>query len=336
MSENIALSFFGYTFISPVLFLFGIIFSFVIVYISFFRAPTPVTNLLGIEKRNNFKGSDFFLLLLGFAQFISLFLLSVSAAGPIKTKKIRSNDMEVRDIYFVVDVSRSMLADDFNPNRLGVAKKYIKEFIELRSDDRIGLNIFAEKIITLSPLTLDHRALLEKVNDVSVGFLGNGTNIGDAIALGVSRLIKSATKSKILILLTDGVSNAGSISPIHAGEIAVEKNVKVYGIGIGTEGDAYLPYRVGNRMMKQKIPGGNIDHDTLQKISTITGGKYFKAGSENALKNIFYEINELEKTNIKINSPSLIKFEYLKFLLPGVFLFLITEMIRRFLFRFSL
>ena len=229
-----------------------------------------------------------------------------------------------------------MLADDFSPNRLEVAKNYIREFIDLRSSDRIGLNIFAEKIITLSPLTLDHSALRVKVDDISVGFLGNGTNIGDALALAVSRLEKSESQEKVAILLTDGVSNAGSISPEHAGKIAQNKKVKVYGIGIGTEGDAFLPYRVGNRVMKQRIPGGNIDHDVLEKISNMTNGKYFKAVSEKALRSIFNEINMLERSSISIDSPNLIKYNYKRYLVIGLFILLLCELLRIFLFRFAL
>ena len=213
---------------------------------------------------------------MGTVQLIGMIYISIAAGNPVEYKKNTTNNKDVRDLFFVVDVSRSMLADDFSPNRLEVAKNYIREFIDLRSSDRIGLNIFAEKIITLSPLTMDHSALRVKVDDISVGFLGNGTNIGDALALAVSRLEKSESEEKVIILLTDGVSNAGSISPEHAGKIAQDKKVKVYGIGIGTEGDAFLPYRVGNRVMKQRIPGGNIDHGVLGEISRVTNGNILK------------------------------------------------------------
>jgi len=295
-----------------------------------------LNSLLGIEKRRNVNRNDFVLVSLAMIQLIGLSLISFSAGSPIEVKTSNLEDRKVRDIFFVVDVSRSMLADDFSPNRLEVAKKYIKKFVELRSMDRIGLNIFAEKIITLSPLTFDQAALLEKIEDISVGFLGNGTNIGDAVALAVSRLEKSKAKSKIIILLTDGVSNAGSISPGHAGEISKQKGIKVYGIGIGTSGDAYLPYKVGRRVMKQRIPGGNIDHETLHNISEMTKGKYYKASSTNALEKIFESINELEKTTISINSNRMIKYNYRRYLSIGFILFIISEIARRFLFRFSL
>ena len=171
MPEDFAVSFLGYEFVDPIMLLISVLCSCIIIYISFFKTPKSIIKLLGIEKRQWYSKNDLFLLSLGLMQLIALMLISISAGGPIKTKRVSVDNREVRDIYFVVDVSRSMLADDFSPNRLEVAKKYIKEFIDLRSDDRIGLNIFAEKIITLSPLTLDHKALLNKVNDVSVGFL---------------------------------------------------------------------------------------------------------------------------------------------------------------------
>ena len=327
---------FGLNFHNPGIYYFAILMSAFIIYTTYFKRHKKLEYLLGLKKRDKFHIYDLFLLLVGAFQFIGMIYLSVAAGNPVEYKKNTTSNKEVRDLFFVVDVSRSMLADDFSPNRLEVAKNYIREFIDLRSSDRIGLNIFAEKIITLSPLTLDHSALRVKVDDISVGFLGNGTNIGDALALAVSRLEKSESQEKVAILLTDGVSNAGSISPEHAGKIAQTKKVKVYGIGIGTEGDAFLPYRVGNRVMKQRIPGGNIDHDVLEKISNMTNGKYFKAVSEKALRSIFNEINMLERSSISIDSPNLIKYNYKRYLVIGLFILLLCELLRIFLFRFAL
>jgi Ca-activated chloride channel homolog len=320
----------------PYLFYSGLILSVFIIYISFFKIPKNLMRIVGGTKRKGINRNDVFLITLSLLQLFGLFLMSLSSGSPIETRKSNFENKDIRDIYFVVDVSRSMLADDFAPNRLEVAKKYIKSFIELRSVDRIGINIFAEKIVTLSPLTLDHDALIKKIADISIGFLGNGTNIGDGVALAVSRLENSDAKSKVIILLTDGVSNAGSISPAHAGEIAKEKKIKIYGIGIGTSGDAFLPYKVGNRVMKQRIPGGNIDHDLLSQISKDTNGLYYKAENENSLNEIFNSINKLEKTSVKISNPVLIKYNYRIYLFYGFIIFLISEIARRFLFRFSL
>jgi len=329
------LSLFSLEFSHPAFLIISILCAIIITYISFFKNIGQFSIILGVKKRRFFNRHDLFLIIISIIQLVGLLFISISAGSPIQTKKQSVENRDVRDIYFVVDVSRSMLADDFSPNRLEVAKKYIKDFIEYRGNDRIGINIFAEKIITLSPLTYDQIALKDKVGDISVGFLGNGTNIGDAIALAVARLEKSEAKSKIIILLTDGVSNAGSISPRHAGNIAKEKMIKIYGIGIGTTGDAYIPYRVGSRTMRQRIPGGNIDHGLLDEISKNTNGKYYKATSDASLRKIFNQINELEKTNIEIKSPTLVKYNYKRYLLFGLFLFLFSEVIRRFLIRFT-
>ena len=325
----------NYAFEKPIFFYLALFMAIIITVKSFLVPDRKIVKLFSNEKRKLFIASDLILILLCFLQFTGLAIISFASGNPVDTKPLSQKNRKIRDIYFVVDVSRSMLADDFIPDRLGVAKKYIREFVKLRSADRIGLNIFAEKVITLSPLTLDHQALLDKVNDISVGFLGNGTNIGDAVALGVSRLEKLKSKSKIIILLTDGVSNAGSISSMHAGEIAKEKGVKVYAIGIGTEGDAFLPYKVGNRIMKQRIPGGNIDHDSLERISKMTNGKYYRATSEKSLERIFFDINKLERTNVLIKDQKLINFRYKEYLIIGSFLFLIAELLRRYFFRFA-
>ena len=327
---------FSNNFSNPEFLYIGFVLSILITYFSWIRTPKRLLSLFNFVGNENRLLNNLKILVLFSIQFISLIILSISASGPFLTKTVKNKEREVRDIFFVVDVSRSMLADDFVPNRLEVAKSYIRKFIQLRSDDRIGLNIFAEKIITLAPLTFDQDTINKKVDDINVGFLGNGTNIGDSIALAVARLVASESKSKIIILLTDGVSNVGSISPIHAGEIAKEKNVKIYGIGIGSEGDAYIPYKVGTNTLKQRIPGGNIDHETLSKISSYTNGKYYKAINEKSLNNIFQEINKLEKSKVIINDPVLIKYEYRKYLYIGLIIFLITEILRRYFFRFAL
>lgn len=317
------------------IFYISLIISFLILYISFFKYVKSISSILSVVQRNSINKDDVFLMINCLMQAYALLLLSIAAGNPIEKKSSEYNKREIRDIFFVVDVSRSMLADDFSPNRLEVAKKYIREFVELRSEDRIGINIFAEKIITLSPLTFDHQTLVSKIEDVSVGFLGNGTNIGDGIVLAVSRLEKSDAISKVIVLLTDGVSNAGSISPGHAGDIAKEKGIKIYGIGIGTSGDAFIPYSVGNRVMRQRIPGGNIDHGLLSEISDKTKGKYYKATNEAALKSIFLQIDQLEKTKVSLENPFLVKYNYRIYLLFGLFIFLISEVIRRKFIRFS-
>jgi len=252
--------------------------------------------------------------------------LALAAGLPIKFSKDQNDRKNVRDIFFVVDVSRSMLAVDFTPNRLEVAKNHIRDFIGFRGDDRIGLVMFAEKIITLSPLTYDQDSVLGKVTEINVGFLGNGTNIGDAIGLASKRLTESEAKEKVLILLTDGVSNVGNLNPLQAAEFAKEGNVKIYSIGIGTDNTAKLPYKVGGRTFYQEIPGGSIDVETLKSISQSTNGNFYYAKSSSALGRVFSEINKLEKTEVKISGNKKFSYKYHAFLILGVLFIFAVEL----------
>ncbi len=238
--------------------------------------------------------------------------------------------IDANDIYFVVDLSRSMLANDLPPNRLEVSKRKIREFISLRPTDRIGIVIFAEKVFTLLPLTTDYKLLDEVVNEIEIGFLGNGTNIGDALALGTARLKSSLSKTKIIILLTDGVSNVGTMTPIQAAEEAVKDSVKIYSIGVGGADDAQIPL-VGSTNRYQNIPGGSIDFETLDTVSKMTGGKSYVASSEQSLRDVFTEIDQLEKSEIE--KTNIIQFRELYYMpyLIGLILIFLAELMRRFL-----
>ena len=262
---------------------------------------------------------------LGVTSIIGWLFLSISAGLPVKYSEVKKTKRNVRDIYFVVDVSRSMLAVDFTPNRLEVAKNHIRDFVSLRGEDRLGVVMFAEKIITLSPLTYDQNSILGKVSEINVGFLGNGTNIGDALGLATERLSRSEAKEKIIILLTDGVSNVGNINPLQASVFSKESNVKIYSIGIGTDDTARLPYKVGGRTFFQEIPGGSIDVDTLKQISQSTNGKFYYAKSSLALGQVFEEINKLEKTEIEINYNKKFKYKYKAYLMIGLILIFLCE-----------
>jgi Ca-activated chloride channel family protein len=227
-----------------------------------------------------------------------------------------------------------MLADDLQPNRLEVAKIKLREFAKLRPTDRIGVIVFSEKVFTLLPLTTDAALIDQILEDVAVGRLGSGTNIGDALALAVARASASKTKNKVIILLTDGVNNVGAMAPLKAAEIAKEYKIKVYTIGLGGAKDAKIP---GGRGFFGKkyltIPGGSIDMDTLQKISDMTGGKTYLASSEGSLKEILDEIQDLEKTKIDSKSRVVYDERYFPYLFIGLILFLGTEFTRRFVLR---
>lgn len=265
---------------------------------------------------------------------LGIFYLTYALSFPRSPLSFSSGSKEVNDIFLVVDVSRSMLAEDLNPNRLEVAKQKLRDFAGLRPRDRFGIIIFSEKVFTLLPLTTDTNLIAEVVEQINVGDLGSGTNIGDALGLGVARAQASDTKNKIIILLTDGVNNVGTLTPLEAANKAKEYKIKVYTIGLASDKDARLPMGQGIfGTTYQKIPGGSIDMETLQEISKITGGKSFRAKNENSLKEILEEIEKLERTEIKVTGEMLYKELYYEYLLIGVLLFLISEFGRIFLLR---
>lgn len=260
--------------------------------------------------------------------------LSYSMMQPRKPQKFTPSNIEVNDIILCIDVSRSMLAEDIKPNRLEVAKDRIREFARMRPTDRISVVIFSEKVFTLLPLTTDPSLVDQVLSEISIGYLGSGTNIGDGLALSVARAVNSDTKNKVIVLLTDGVANVGTLTPLQAAEEAKKYGIKVYTIGLGTDDDAKIP--VGNGIFGtqyQLIPGGSIDYKTLKEISDLTGGKFYPAKSNNALKEILDDIQNLEKTEIKVNHKIVYDEQFYSFLLTGVALIFLVEFLRRLLLR---
>jgi Ca-activated chloride channel family protein len=260
--------------------------------------------------------------------------LSYSLMQPRKPQKFTPSNIEVNDIILCIDVSRSMLAEDIKPNRLEVAKARIRDFVKLRPTDRISVIIFSEKVFTLLPLTTDPALVDQVLSEISIGYLGSGTNIGDGLALSVARAVNSDTKNKVIILLTDGVANVGTLTPIQAAEEAKKYGIKVYTIGLGTDEDAKIP--VGNGVFGtqyQLIPGGSIDYKTLKEISALTGGRFYPAKSNDALKEILGDIQKLEKTEIKVNHKIVFDEQFYNFLLIGVGLIALAELLRRLLIR---
>lgn len=208
----------------------------------------------------------------------------------------------VVDLMLSLDTSSSMATLDFHPdNRLVAAKLEAKRFIETRENARIGLVVFAKNAVTLCPLTTDKGALLSILGQVDMGMLEDGTAIGVGLAAAVNRLRESEAKSKVAILLTDGVNNSGEIDPKTAGKIAKEYGVRVYTIGMGIEGQAMLPVRDPRfgttRLVRVET---QIDEDLMREIAEPTGGKYFRAQDEKALREIFEQIDKMEKTEIKV------------------------------------
>ena len=256
---------------------------------------------------------------------LALALFIVALARPQSVLEGTKTVSEGVDIVVVLDTSTSMLAEDFKLanrriNRYDVVKDVVKDFIKKRKDDRIGMVAFAGRAYTVCPLSTDYAWLNENLDRVSVGMIEDATAIGSAIATSVSRLQTSKTKSKVIILLTDGVNNAGTMSPLVAAEAAKAFKIKIYAVGVGSKG--LVPYPMKDaygRTVYQNVPI-EIDEEMLKKVADITGGKYYLATDTESLRKIYDEINSLEKSNIEHfgyrESDELFMF----FLVPGLLL----------------
>ncbi|MBX2888936.1 MAG: VWA domain-containing protein [Ferruginibacter sp.] len=231
------------------------------------------------------------------------------------------------DIVLCIDVSGSMTARDFKPNRLEAAKEVAINFVKERPTDRIGLVIFAGESFTLCPITTDHAILLSAITGIRNGLLEDGTAIGSGLSTGIDRLRGSATKTKIILLLTDGINNGGLIDPNTAKEIAKVYGIKVYTIGVGSEGLAPTPENTpeGVKIINEKV---NIDERLLTDIATETGGKYFRAKDNQTLTDIYSVIDKLEKTKVEIIRSVQVKERFFPFALAAYF-FLLLEMVLR-------
>lgn len=225
---------------------------------------------------------------------LCLIAFSIALARPITSKDVELRYSEGIDIMLLLDTSGSMETADFDPNRLSVAKKMATKFIEGRSFDRIGMVVFAEDAFSYAPLTVDYNLLKQQINAISSNIMPKeGTAMGSAIAVGINRLRKSKTPSKIMILLTDGASNRGQIDPITAAEMAKRYNIKIYTIGIGKK--EYVHKSVfGSQTIKS-----DLDEPTMEKIAEVTGGKFFRSTNERSLETIFDNISGMEKTEVE-------------------------------------
>lgn len=229
--------------------------------------------------------------------------LIVALARPQSTDSWTSRSTEGVDIVLTLDISTSMLARDFNPNRVDAAKDVAAQFISGRPYDNIGLVIFAGESFTMCPMTTDHAALLNLLRDVECGMIEDMTAIGDGLATAISRIKDGPAKSKTIILLTDGTNNAGDIAPVTAADIARTFGIRVYTIGVGTKGMAPYPVQTPYGIEYRNYPV-EIDEVTLDQIAVKTGGKYFRATDKGALKNIFSEIDKMEKTKLSVTEYS--------------------------------
>lgn len=249
-------------------------------------------------------------------------LIIVAIARPQSSSNHKNVQTEGIDIVIDLDVSTSMLSEDFKPNRLEAAKRTAMDFIDARENDRIGLVIFSAESFTQCPITIDHDVLKNLFESIKTGLLEDGTAIGMGLATSINRLKNSKAKSRVVILLTDGMNNAGLIAPITAAELAKQFGIRVYTVGVGTRGVAPYPFKTNFGIQYQNIEV-KIDEDLLRKIADATGGKYFRATNNKALEKIYEEIDKLEKTKIDVMHYSRRSEEFLPYAIAGVALFLL-------------
>ncbi len=255
-------------------------------------------------------------------------LLIVALARPQTSTRKQDITIEGIDIVLTMDISGSMLAEDFQPNRLEASKKVASEFVGGRPNDRMGLVVFSGETFTQCPLTTDHTVLLNLFKDIKSGMIEDGTAIGDGLATAVNRLKESQAISKVIILLTDGENNMGSLDPLSAGEIAKIFGIRVYTIGVGTIGTAPYPVQTpfGTRYQNMEV---RIDEPLLREIAAMTGARYFRATDNQKLTEIYQEIDRLEKSKIDVTEFRKKNEEFLPFaLLAG--LVLLLEMVLRY------
>ena len=311
-------------------FLFAIIaFLFLIIFKKIFLRKSSSLQVSNYNRLKNFFGYQGRLKItfINILFSISVILLIIGIARPRILSIDESITVEVIDIILVLDTSSSMLAEDFKPNRLEAVKEAAQEFISNRNGDRIGLLVFGKETFIQCPLTIDYGVLNSLLSEVTVMEPKyDGTAIGVAIASGVNRLRNSDSKSKVIILLSDGSNNAGSIDPISAAKIAKEYGVKVYTIGAGT------------KQSITKIPGrgfvrNEIDEDTLMGIADVTNAKYFRAIDKASLSGIYSEIDKLEKSEISVSYFSSYQEVYIWFILLSFILIMLSELLKIYYFR---
>lgn len=232
-------------------------------------------------------------------QLLALGALFVALARPQTHDRYHTSNVEGTDIVLALDISSSMLATDLQPTRVQAAKEVAQKFVGERSNDNIGLVVFSGESLSLMPLTNDKAALVNAIASVQPGSLNDGTAIGDGIASAINRLVSGQAKSKSIILLTDGTNNAGDVAPSTAAKIAKQKGIKIYTIGVGTNGSITItdPYGFSSTTMETKI-----DEAALKNIAAETGGKYFRATDSRMLREVFAEIDSLEKTKLNVNN----------------------------------
>jgi Ca-activated chloride channel family protein len=290
------------------------------------EATIQVSTVSGLKKAGNTIKPYLRHVLFG-ARVLAIALLIVAIARPQSTKSWKDVSTKGIDIVMALDISSSMLARDFNPNRLEASKDIAIDFITDRPQDRIGLVVFAAESFTQCPLTTDHSVLVNLFEDLKSGMIEDGTAIGMGLATAVNRLKDSDAKSKVVILLTDGVNNRGSIAPASAAEIANTFDVRVYTIGVGSQGKAPYPVQTPYGVKYQNMDV-EIDEKVLQNIAGTTGGEYFRATDNQKLKSIYEEIDKMEKSKIEVKEYSEKSEEFFWFVVIGGLLLLLELILK--------
>jgi Ca-activated chloride channel homolog len=315
----------GITFANPVfLWLLILVPGMVAFYILRQQKTTASFNIPGMQPFKN-AGPTFrnYLrhVLFGF-RTLAVGILIIVLARPQTTDKFRNETTEGIDIMLALDISGSMLARDFKPDRLEASKNVATEFISGRPYDRLGLVVFSGESFTQCPLTTDHAVLINLMREIQSGMIEDGTAIGNGLATAVTRIKDSEAKSKVIILLTDGVNNRGEIAPSTAADIAKTYGIRVYTIGVGTQGTAPYPVQTPYGIQYQNMPV-EIDEAILREISSKTDGKYFRATDNDKLVQVYAEIDKLEKSKIDVRQFT--KKEE-KFLLPAIIAFILLTL----------
>ncbi|MGZ3900250.1 MAG: vWA domain-containing protein [Bacteroidia bacterium] len=280
------------------------------------------------SAKAKFRHSLFVLRLLAFA------LLITALARPQSRSSWKNSKTEGIDIVISMDLSLSMLAKDFKPNRIEVAKDVMLDFIDARPNDRIGLVVFGGVAFTQCPLTTDHKVLKNMFPQVKAGMLDQGTAIGLGLANAVARIKDSKAKSKVIVFISDGVNNAGEIAPLTAGELAKTYGVRVYCIGVGSRGKALQPVAIyAQGEYEYDYVDVEIDEKVMTDISNMTGGQYFRATNKESLKNICQEIDKMEKTIISEKSFTNKAEHFLPFAIAAAILLFLEFVLRFTLFK---
>lgn len=265
-------------------------------------------------------------------EMLSLSALIVALARPQSSNSWQNVTTEGIDIVIALDISTSMLAMDFSPNRLEAAKDVATQFISGRTNDKIGLVVFAGESFTQCPLTTDHATVINLFKSIESGMIEDGTAIGNGLATAVSRLKESNAISKVIILLTDGENNRGEIAPVTAAELAKTYGIRVYTVGVGTIGTAPYPVQTPFGIQVRDVEV-KIDEEILGKIASTTDGKYFRATNNTKLAEIYKEIDKLEKSKIDVKEFSKKEEEYLKYAVIGALFLILALFLKTTIFR---